>query len=71
MIEGSLLLTGNVGWLGVHVKPPTFAGRWEDREGHYVVLLDLEGADHDVDPSEKVPNAVSSHGGAATVGNEL
>jgi hypothetical protein len=42
----SLLLTGRAGWLGLHVKPPPFTGRWED--------LDLEGAEYNGDLSGKV-----------------
>jgi hypothetical protein len=49
----SLLLTGRAGWLGLHVKPPPFTGRWEDQEATYVVL-DLEGAEYNVDLPEKV-----------------
>jgi len=64
----SLLLTGRAGWLGLHVKPPPFTGRWEDQEVPYVVL-DLEGAEYNVDLSEKVRGAVPSRGGAGTAGN--
>jgi hypothetical protein len=49
---GSLLLLG-AGWLRLHVKPPPFTGRWEDQEEPYVVL-ELEGAEYNVDVSEKV-----------------
>jgi hypothetical protein len=65
----SLLLTGRAGWIGLHVKPPPFTGGWDDQEGPYVVL-DLEGAEYNVDLSEKVRGAVPSYGGAATAGDE-
>ena len=49
----SLLLTGRACWLGLHVKPPLFTGRWDDQEEHCVVL-DIEGAEYNVDLSEKL-----------------
>jgi hypothetical protein len=49
--------------------PHRLAGRWEDQEEPYVVL-DLEGAEYNVDLSEKVPGAVTSRGGAAPAGDE-
>jgi hypothetical protein len=65
----SLLLTGRAGWLGLHVKPPPFTGRWDDQEEHCLVL-DIEGAEYNVDLSEKLRGAVPSRGGAATAGDE-
>lgn len=50
--------------------PHCLAGRWEDQKEPYVVL-DLEGAEYNVDLSEKVPDAVTSRGGAAPAGDEL
>ena len=38
---------------------------WDDQEEHCVVL-DIEGAEYNVDLSEKVRGAVPSRGGAAT-----
>ena len=65
----SLLLTGRVSWLGLHVKPPPFTGRWEDQKATYIIL-DLEGVEYKVDLPEKIRGAVPSHGGAATAGDE-
>jgi hypothetical protein len=47
----------------------SFTGRWEDQEATYVVI-DLEGAEYNVDLPEKIRGAVPSHGGAATAGDE-
>ena len=65
----SLLLTGRACWLGLHVKPPLFTGRWDDQEEHCVVL-DIEGAEYNVDLSEKLRDAMPSRGDAATAGDE-
>jgi hypothetical protein len=62
-------LTGRAGWLGLHVKAPPFTGRWDDQEEHCVVL-DIEGAEYNVDPSEKLRGAVPSRGGVATAEDE-
>jgi hypothetical protein len=46
-------LKGRAGWLGLHVTPLPFTGQWDDQEEHCVVL-DIEGAEYNVDLSEKV-----------------
>ena len=66
---GSLLMTGRADWPGLLVKPPPFTGKWDDQEEHYVVL-DLQGAEYNVDVYEKVPGAVPLPGRASPAGDE-
>ena len=46
-----------------------FTGGWDDLEEHCVVL-DIEGAEYNVDLSEKLRDAMPSRGDAATAGDE-